>query len=102
MQSDAKGTSYTKTILSNSILNNNTTNDQVLDKRKYRFNTINEWGTDSTGLFKITFKAANTLKDANADCKWYSTKDFPAIFYKETELIKLFEQSAIIGLTTKL
>ena len=31
------------------------------------------------------------------DGKWYSTKDFPAIFYKETELIKLFEQSAIIG-----
>ena len=28
------------------------------------------------------------------DGKWYSTKDFPAIFYKETELIKLFEQSA--------
>ncbi len=66
LQSDAKGTSYTKTILSNAILNNNTTNDQVLDKRKYRFNTINEWGTDSTGLFKITLKAANTLKDASA------------------------------------
>jgi len=31
------------------------------------------------------------------DGKWYSTKDFPAIFYKETELIKLFEQSVIIG-----
>jgi len=66
LQSNAKGTSYTQTILSNAILNNNTTNDQVLDKRKYRFNTINEWGTDSTGLFKITLKAANTLKEASA------------------------------------
>ena len=76
LQSNAKGTSYTKTILSNSILNNNTTNDQVLDKRKYRFNTINEWGTDSTGLFKITFKAANTLKDANADYSGLTTNEF--------------------------
>jgi hypothetical protein len=76
LQSNAKGTSYTKTILSNSILNNNTTNDQVLDKRKYRFNTINEWGTDSTGLFKITFKAANTLKDANADYAGLTTNEF--------------------------
>ena len=76
LQSNAKGTSYTKTILSNSILNNNTTNDQVLDKRKYRFNTINEWGTDSTGLFKIIFKAANTLKDANADYSGITTNEF--------------------------
>ncbi len=76
LQSNAKGTSYTKTILSNSILNNNTTNDQVLDKRKYRFNTINEWGTDSTGLFKVTFKAANTLKDANADYAGLTTNEF--------------------------
>ena len=76
LQSDAKGTSYTKTILSNSILNNNTSNDQVLDKRKYRFNTINEWGTDSTGLFKITFKAANTLKDASASYFGLTTNEF--------------------------
>jgi len=27
------------------------------------------------------------------DGKWYSKKDFPAIFYKETELIKLFNES---------
>ncbi len=76
LQSNAKGTSYTQTILSNAILNNNTTNDQLLDKRKYRFNTINEWGTDSTGLFKITLKAANTLKDANAQFFGITTNEF--------------------------
>jgi len=27
------------------------------------------------------------------DGKWYSTKDFPAIFYDEIELIKLFNDS---------
>ncbi len=55
-----------ESILPNAVLNNNTTNEQAIDKKKYRINTINEWGTDSTGLFKITLKAANTLKDANS------------------------------------
>lgn len=76
LQSNAKGTSYTQTILSNGILNNNTINEQVIDKRKYRFNTINEWGTDTTGLFKITFKAANTLKDASAEYFGITTNEF--------------------------
>jgi len=76
LQSNAKGTSYTQTILSNAILNNNTINNQEIDKRKYRFNTINEWGTDSTGLFKITLKAANTLKDANASYFGLTTNEF--------------------------
>ena len=76
LQSNSIGTSYTQTILSNSILNNNTTNQQAIDKRKYRFNTINEWGTDSTGLFKITFKAANTLKDASAEYVGKTTNEF--------------------------
>ena len=76
LQSNSLGTSYTQTILSNAILNNNTTNEQAIDKRKYRFNTINEWGTDTTGLFKITFKAANTLKDARADYFGTTTNEF--------------------------
>lgn len=76
LQSNAIGTSYMQTILSNAILNNNTSNDQLLDKRKYRFNTINEWGTDSIGLFKITLKAANTLKDASASYFGLTTNEF--------------------------
>jgi hypothetical protein len=96
LQSDAKGTSYTKTILSNSILNNNTTNDQVLDKRKYRFNTINEWGTDSTGLFKITFKAANTLKDANADYSGLTTNEFGTKINQTERQTSLSEDDKLI------
>ncbi len=76
LQSNSLGTSYRQTILSNAILNNNTTNEQAIDKRKYRFNTINEWGTDTTGLFKITFKAANTLKDASAAYFGTTTNEF--------------------------
>jgi hypothetical protein len=96
LQSDAKGTSYTKTILSNSILNNNTTNDQVLDKRKYRFNTINEWGTDSTGLFKITFKAANTLKDASADYSGLTTNEFGTKINQTERQTSLSEDDKLI------
>jgi hypothetical protein len=96
LQSDAKGTSYTKTILSNSILNNNTTNDQVLDKRKYRFNTINEWGTDSTGLFKIIFKAANTLKDANADYSGLTTNEFGTKINQTERQTSLSEDDKLI------
>jgi hypothetical protein len=96
LQSDAKGTSYTKTILSNSILNNNTSNDQVLDKRKYRFNTINEWGTDSTGLFKIIFKAANTLKDANADYSGLTTNEFGTKINQTERKTSLSEDDKLI------
>lgn len=96
LQSDAKGTSYTKTILSNSILNNNTTNDQLLDKRKYRFNTINEWGTDSTGLFKITFKAANTLKDASADYSGLTTNEFGTKINQTERQTSLSEDDKLI------
>jgi hypothetical protein len=96
LQSDAKGTSYTKTILSNSILNNNTTNNQALDKRKYRFNTINEWGTDSTGLFKITFKAANTLKDASADYSGLTTNDFGTKINQTERQTSLSEDDKLI------
>ncbi len=96
LQSDAKGTSYTKTILSNAILNNNTTNDQVLDKRKYRFNTINEWGTDSTGLFKIIFKAANTLKDANADYSGLTTNEFGTKINQTERQTSLSEDDKLI------
>ena len=96
LQSDAKGTSYTKTILSNAILNNNTTNDQLLDKRKYRFNTINEWGTDSTGLFKIIFKAANTLKDANADYSGLTTNEFGTKINQTERQTSLSEDDKLI------
>jgi hypothetical protein len=55
------GKNYSKTILPDSSFTNNTSNTQYSDKKKYKINSINEWGTDSTGLFKITLKAADVL-----------------------------------------
>jgi len=36
------------------------------DKKRYKFSSTNEWGTDSTGLFKVVVKGANTLKDVSS------------------------------------
>ncbi len=64
---DALGLSYTKTILPDSSFVNNTSNEQRSDKKKFKVNSINEWGTDSTGLFKITLKAADVIKKSNTE-----------------------------------
>ena len=57
------GTNYTKTLLQDSSFSNYTTNKQRMDKKKYKFNTINEWGTDTSGIFKIILKVADVLKE---------------------------------------
>ncbi len=55
--------SYSKTILPNNSIVNNTNSSQRNEKKKYKFTTTDQWGTDSTGLFKLTLKAANVLSD---------------------------------------
>lgn len=64
---NALGNNYSKTILPDSSFTNNTTTSQQSDKKKYKINSINEWGTDSTGLFKLTVKAANVLKNGTTN-----------------------------------
>ena len=55
--------SYSKTILPTNSIINNTFSTQRNEKKKYKFATTDQWGTDSTGLFKLTLKAANVLSD---------------------------------------
>ena len=55
--------SYSKTILPTNSIINNTLSTQRNEKKKYKFATTDQWGTDSTGLFKLTLKAANVLSD---------------------------------------
>lgn len=55
--------SYSKTILPTNSIVNNTNSSQRNEKKKYKFTTTDQWGTDSTGLFKLTLKAANVLSD---------------------------------------
>ncbi len=72
---NGKGSAYTKTILADSSIINNNTSEQRNDKKKYKYNTTNEWGTDSTGLFKVIFKVADVLKDASADFAGATTNE---------------------------
>ena len=72
---NGKGSAYTKTILADSSIINNNTSEQRNDKKKYKYNTTNEWGTDSTGLFKVIFKVADVLKDASADFAGTTTNE---------------------------
>ena len=46
--------SYSKTILPTNSIINNTFSTQRNEKKKYKFTTTDQWGTDSTGLFKLT------------------------------------------------
>ena len=67
------GKNYSKTILPDSSFTNNTSNTQYSDKKKYKISSINEWGTDSTGLFKITLKAADVLIDGTTQYEGQTT-----------------------------
>lgn len=64
---NALGNNYSKTILPDSSFTNITSNKQNSDRKKYKLNSINEWGTDTTGLFKLTVKAADVLKNSATD-----------------------------------
>ena len=55
--------SYSKTILPTNSIVNNTNSAQRTEKKKYKLSTTDQWGTDSTGLFKLTLKAANVISD---------------------------------------
>jgi hypothetical protein len=55
--------SYSKTILPTNSIVNNTFSTQRSEKKKYKLNTTDQWGTDSTGLFKLTLKAASVVSD---------------------------------------
>jgi hypothetical protein len=55
--------SYSKTILPTNSIVNNTNSAQRTEKKKYKLSTTDQWGTDSTGLFKLTLKAASVISD---------------------------------------
>jgi hypothetical protein len=54
---------YSKTILPTNSIVNNTNSAQRTEKRKYKLTTTDQWGTNSTGLFKLTLKGANVISD---------------------------------------
>ena len=72
---DIKGSGFTKTLLDGYSLDSYNDNAQLSDKKRYKFSSTNEWGTDSTGLFKVVVKGANTLKSSIADFEGSTLRD---------------------------
>ncbi len=69
------GTGFNKTLLDGYSLDSYTKNLQSQDRKRYKFSSTNEWGTDSTGLFKFVIKGANTLRAAQADFEATTLRD---------------------------
>lgn len=72
---ELQGTGFNKTLLDGYSLDSYTKNVQSQDRKRYKFSSTNEWGTDSTGLFKFVVKGANTLRVANADFESTTMRD---------------------------
>ena len=72
---ELNGTGFNKTLLNGYSLESFTKNLQSQDRKRYKFSSTNEWGTDSTGLFKFIIKGANTLRVANADFQSNTLRD---------------------------
>jgi hypothetical protein len=72
---EVNGTGFNKTLLDGYSLDSYTKNLQSQDRKRYKFSSTNEWGTDSTGLFKFVIKGANTLRVANADFQSTTLRD---------------------------
>jgi hypothetical protein len=72
---ELNGTGFNKTLLNGYSLESYTKNLQSQDRKRYKFSSTNEWGTDSTGLFKFIIKGANTLRVANADFQSTTLRD---------------------------
>jgi hypothetical protein len=67
LQTTVAGQSYTRSLLDGFSIDNSTSSNKTLDKKRYKFNTTNEWGTDTTGLYKVILKGRQVLKSAAAD-----------------------------------
>ena len=54
------GSGYTRTLLKDAEQISNTNRDQVVDRSRIKANGLYEWGTDSTGLLKLSVRGVST------------------------------------------
>jgi hypothetical protein len=93
------GSNYSKTILPDSSFTNLTSNIQYSDKKKYKINSTDEWGADSTGLFKIIMKAADVLKDGTTDYTGKTLGESGHTINESTRLSTLKEDDKTLATT---
>ena len=58
--SELTGSGYTRTLLKDAAQISSTDKDQVVDRSRIKANALYEWGTDSTGLLKMSVRGAST------------------------------------------
>ena len=75
MATDMKSSGFNKTLLTGYSLDSYNKSVQNQDRKRYKFSSTNEWGTDSTGRFKFIFKGTNTLKESGADFEGTTLRD---------------------------
>ena len=63
------------TILPDYSLDNLSSGSQVQNKERYKVNTKNEWGTDSTGLFKLSLTGSKTTRSSASGNTSFTTRD---------------------------
>lgn len=67
LATDINSSGFNKTLLNGYSLDSYNKSVQNQDRKRYKFSSTNEWGADSTGLFKFVIKGANTLRAAQAN-----------------------------------
>jgi hypothetical protein len=63
----ADGQSFTRSLLDGFSIDNNTSSARSQDKKRFKITSTNEWGSDTTGLFKVVVKGRQLLKSSIAD-----------------------------------
>lgn len=75
LATDINSSGFNKTLLNGYSLDSYNKSVQNQDRKRYKFSSTNEWGTDSTGLFKFVIKGTNTLRAAQADIEATTLRD---------------------------
>jgi hypothetical protein len=98
LQTNSLGTEYTKTILEDSALISNTENKQISDRKRVSANSINQWGTDSTGLLKLDVSLSNTIGNVSIDYSGITSGELGNKINQTTRLSTLQEdEKSMLG-----
>lgn len=63
----AEGQLFTRSLLDGYSIDNNTRSSKSQDKKRFKINSTNEWGSDTTGLFKVVLKGRQLMKSSFSD-----------------------------------
>lgn len=96
LATDINSSGFNKSLLNGYSLDSYNKSTQSQDRKRFKFNSTNEWGTDSTGLFKFVFKGTNTLKASNADFEGTTLRDNLTIINQSNRSTTLSENDKAI------